>query len=300
MRNWLEDDTQGVAVNGSMPKWRPVMSGVPQGLVLVSVLFTIFVGDMDSGTGFTLSKFANVTKLCSTADMLEERDGIQRDLDRLERWARANLMKFNKVKCKILHMGQGIPKHIYRLYGEWIESSPEQKDFGVLIDEKIYMTGQCVLTAIHILGCTTRSVASRLNEAILPLYSALVRLHLESCVQLRSPQHRKYMDLLEQVQRRATKMIQGIEHLSYEERLRELGLLNVEKRRFQRDLIAAFQYLKGAYKKAGEGLFTKVFSDRTSGSGLKLREGRFRLDRRKKFFTMREEVALRGCGCPFP
>ena len=95
-------------------------------------------------------------------------------------------------------------------------------------------------------------------------------------------------------------MIQGIEHLSYEERLRELGLLNVEKRRFQRDLIAAFQYLKGAYKKAGEGLFTKVFSDRTSGSGLKLREGRFRLDRRKKFFTMREEVAPRGCGCPFP
>ncbi|GAB0205361.1 hypothetical protein GRJ2_003001700 [Grus japonensis] len=80
------------------------------------------------------------------------------------------------------------------------------------------------------------------------------------------------------------KMIRGLEHFSYEDRLRELGLFSLEKRRLQGDFIAAFQYLKGAYRKAGEGLFIRECSDRTRG---KLKKGRFRLDIRKKFFTVR-------------
>ena len=100
--------------------------------------------------------------------------------------------------------------------------------------------------ANRILGCIKSSMASRLREVILPLYSALVRPHLESCIQLWSPQHRKEMELLEQFQRRATEMIQGLEHLSCEDRLRELRLLTLEKRRLQEDFIVAFQYLRGA------------------------------------------------------
>jgi len=122
-------------------------------------------------------------------------------------------------------------------------------------------------------------VASRSREGILCLYSTLVRLHLESCVQLWSPQHRKDVDLLERVQR--------MECLSYEDRVRELGLFRLEKRRFQEDLIVAFQYLQWIYKKDGNRLFISACCNRTRGNGFKLKEGRFRLDIGKTFFTMR-------------
>jgi len=129
--------------------------------------------------------------------------------------------------------------------------------------------------------------ASCPEEVILPLCSALVRLHLEPCVQIWSPPAQERHGPAGAGPGEATKMIRGRESLCYEERLRELGLFSLEKRRLRGDLIAAFQYLKGAYRKDGENLFNCAGCDRTRSNVIKVREGRFRLDIRKQFFTRR-------------
>ncbi|KAJ7398833.1 hypothetical protein BTVI_121476 [Pitangus sulphuratus] len=207
------------------------------------MLFNTFINDWDAGLEGLLSKFADDTKLAGAVDSLKGRETLKRDFDKLEDWAITNHMKFNKGKCKILHLGWGNPGCLYTPGNERLESCATERDLGVLTDGKLDISQQC----------------SGSQEG-----------------QLCPGGHQKDTKLLEGVQRRAMEMVKGLEQKLCEKQLRSLVLFSLEKRRLRGNLIAVCKFFMRGRGGADTDLFSMVTSDKTQGNGLKLCQRRLR------------------------
>ncbi|CAM5130106.1 unnamed protein product [Eretmochelys imbricata] len=203
IRNWLKGRLQRVLLKGELSGWREVTSGVPQGSVMGPILFNLFITDLGTKSGSVLIKSADDTKLRGIANSEKDRDIIQEDLDDLVNWSNSNRIKFNSEKCKVMHLGISNKNFSYKLGTHHLEVT-EEKDLGILVDHRITMSRQCDMVVKKLMW---NASCEDDKEVLVPLYKALVRPHLEYCVPFWSPMFKKDAFKLEQVQRRATRMI---------------------------------------------------------------------------------------------
>jgi len=289
IRQWLSGRKQRVVLNGKHSHWTSVLSGVPQGSILGPLLFLIFINDIDEGIINRLLKFADDTKLIGAAGTEDDVKRMQDDLNRLYQWSVDWQMLFNIEKCKVVHFGYNNKESVYSMGNNMLVAVTEERDLGVIIHKSLKSSSQCVKavkSANAALGMISRTFISKDKTTLLHLYKSLVRPKLEYCVQAWRPFLRRDIELLEKVQRRATRIIINDETKTYEERLKLLGWTTLETRRLRGDLIQAFKMLKGIDNVDSSHYFIRS-STGLRGHSLKLYKSGSRLDIRKYFFSQR-------------
>ena len=216
--------------------WKSVLSGVPQGSVLGPILFLVYINDLEEGVTCKIFKFADDTQLFTKTKEIGDKQNLQDDIDKLVKWSEKWQMLFNFGKCKCLHIGPGNASMNYEMVGTILSITVKEKDLGVTMNANMKVSEQCRIAASkgnQVLGMIRRNITYKDKSLIVPLYKAIVRPHLEYCIQAWSPYLRKDIDMLEKIQRSATKLIPGLRDLRYEERLKECGLTTLETRRLR-------------------------------------------------------------------
>ena len=247
MINWLEerliDRRQRVVVDGEVSNWKSVLSGVPQGSVLGPILFLIYINDLDDDITSKVLQFADNTKVFRKIKNDADRQHLQDDLNKLIEWSEKWQMLFNfgKCKCPPPHTGHGNENAQYTMVGTVLNTTiVKENHLGLTISADMMLSEQCGIAAQkgnQILGLIRRNIVYKEKELIIPLYKTIVRPHLEYCIQAWRPYRKKDIDMLERVQRRATKITPKLRNICYEMRLKECGLTTLETRRVRGDQI---------------------------------------------------------------
>ncbi|KAK8748335.1 hypothetical protein OTU49_016085 [Cherax quadricarinatus] len=260
IREYLTGRQHRVMVRNDVSQWAPVTSGVPQGSVLGPVLFLVYVNDMMEGLYSEVSLFADDVKLMRRIKSDEDQAGLQRDLDRLDTWSNKWLLEFNPAKCKVMKIGEGHrrPQTEYRLGGQRLQTSLKEKDLGVSITPSMSPEAhinQITAAAYGRLANLRTAFRYLSKESFKTLYTVYVRPILEYAAPVWNPHLIKHVKKLEKVQRFATRLVPELRGMSYEERLREIGLTTLEDRRVRGDMITTYKILRGIDKVDKDRMF---------------------------------------------
>ena len=289
IENWLRGRKQRVVLGGEVSEWCDILSGVPQGSVLGPLLFVLYINDIDDSVSSRILKFADDTKIFKKVSSFDSTDELRADLTNLVSWSNDWQMLFNIDKCKVLHLGYNNCHADYFMDTVQLQKVSEERDLGIIVSDDLKWEKQCIAAVKQgnkVLGMIKRNFVDRSQETIMALYKNLVRPHLEYCSPIWNPYLAKDIKLIEGVQRRATKLVQGIEHWKYDERLKFLGLTRLEKRRTRSDLIETYKIMNGKYDISRDLCF-KLDDGGRRGHDQKLFKRRFRLDVRKFTFSNR-------------
>ena len=190
IEQWLNDRRQSVVVYGEVSSWKPAMSGVPQGSVLGPILFLVCIDDLEEVVTGNILKFADGTKLFRKTKEIGDKQKLQDDIDKLVRWSDKWQMLVNFGKCKFLHTGPGDTGINYEMGGTILSKTMKEKDLGVSMKANMKVSEQCRIAASkgnQVIGVILRNITYKEKSVIVPLYKAIVRPHLEYCIQAWSP-----------------------------------------------------------------------------------------------------------------
>ena len=280
--------------NDETSDWSEVLSGVPQGSVLGPTLFILYIMDIPEVIQSNVDMFADDTKIYRPIRDDRDSDILQRDINNISEWSKTWMMKFNVNKCNHMRISRGDENTDYFMNGEngpqKLGNINKEKDLGIYVTNNMKVGHQCseaANKANRALGLVNRTFKYHNTRSFINLYKSYVRPHLEFAIQAWSPHLKKDIQTLEKVQRRATRHIQGMENLTYQERLESTGLYSLECRRKRGDLIETFKILNDLEDIDKDKFFTITPQSRTRGGPQKLYKKSFRTDVRGNFFSQR-------------
>jgi hypothetical protein len=291
---WIEDflknRNQIVVIKDTHSETKPVTSGIPQGSVLGPILFIVFINDLPDTVESNLKIFADDTKIFRLINNINDKELLQRDLDKILEWSSTWQMPFNIDKCKVIHYGGNNQNYDYTLNDQPLTPDNTEKDLGVLFDKELKFThhiSQIVSKANSRLGLIKSMFQNLDSSILLPLYKSLVRPLLEYCVSVWNPTLKMNINEIEKVQRRATKLIKEIKHLDYPSRLKYLKLDSLLFRRRRQDMIQVYRIFNKIDNLDPYIFFTLSESANTRGHPLKINKPRAQTNLRLHSFSRR-------------
>ena len=302
---WIEQFLSGryqrVCIHNSESKLQHVTSGIPQGSVLGPILFVIYINDLPDVISSYAFMFADDTKLYRPITCTIDPTVLQSDLDSLQDWSSKWLLMFHPDKCKSMTVckSTSCQASTYSLKPndrnsqdprKPLNTCKEEKDLGVTFDNQLSFSPHIynqINKANKLLGMIRRSFIHLDDNIFLPLYKSIIRPHLEYAVAVWSPTKAKLIEDLERVQRRATKLLPHLAHLSYPDRLKHLRLPTLAYRRLRGDMIETYKILQGIYDSSVSDFLPLHHYTRTRGHNLKLFIQQASTNIRKGYFSVR-------------